>query len=85
MALFKITITGQSRIMSCERTALPGDKLYARCTKFGCLDCMTYDFVQQLRQRGVAIDVATFTHNAGAVTAEVVDDLVKNERKSGKF
>lgn len=128
MGAFNINITGVGG-HGCDRKAKPGDKLYQRCGRFGCPDCMAHDFVQQLRQRGMLSDVgvthsveladdepvpegateyialeqtdsvgnvsprrryanflhhATFTHWPGSPT-QVVDDMLKNERKSGSF
>jgi hypothetical protein len=68
----------------CERKAHQGDKLYNRCGKFGCADCMAYDFVQMLRVRGFTIEGARFVHFPGA-SQEVIDDLLVNERKRGAF
>jgi hypothetical protein len=46
---------------------------------------MSYDFVQQMRQKGFTIAEAQITHNFGRQGAEVIDDLQRNERKSGTF
>ncbi len=64
--------------------ARQGEKLHSRCGKFTCPDCMAYDFVQQLKQKGVAVGVATLSHHPGT-KVEVIDDLLKNERQSGDF
>ena len=71
----------------CERKAKAGEKLYGRCGRFNCPDCMAYEFVQQLKQRGMfgyREDKAEFTHWPGGPT-QVVDDLLKNERNEGQF
>jgi hypothetical protein len=46
---------------------------------------MSYDFVQQMRQKGFTIAEAQITHNFGRKDHEVIDDLQRNERKSGSF
>lgn len=88
MGIFRIEITGRGP-HGCDRVARHDDsdsgKLYRRCSKLTCVDCLTYDFVNALLQKGYGIGEATFTHNAGAVTDEVVDNLLKNARRSGKF
>jgi hypothetical protein len=68
----------------CERKARTGEKLFNRCGKFGCADCMAYDFVQMLRVKGFQVEFARFVHHPGA-RQEVVDDLLVNERKQGAF
>lgn len=118
MGAFNINITGVGG-HGCERKAKAGDKLYARCGRFNCPDCMAYEFVQQLKQKGMiregeqaySIEVpvdcegypgatkvfeqdgkrwasmpmeAEFTHWPRQ-SGTVVDDLLKNERKSGQF
>lgn len=83
MGQFAFTIVGVGG-HGCERNAKPGEKLYGRCGKFSCPDCMAFDFTQQMRQKGFLLGEATFTHFAKG-TSEVVDDLLKNERKSGQF
>lgn len=143
MGAFRIEIVGVGG-HGCDRKAKPGDKLYARCGRFGCPDCMAHDFVQQMRQRGMVTEgsaafsvevpsddprvveylrhksdheatkametpripdlppysgpifkvdgkfwrmiphLAEFTHWPGQPSA-VVDDMLKNERKSGCF
>ena len=86
MGTFNINITGVGG-HGCERKAKAGDKLYGRCGRFGCPDCMAHDFVQQMKQRGMFNNTpanATFTHWPGTET-EVVDDLLKNERVKGQF
>lgn len=82
--VFRIEITGFG-LHGCDRGTVPGGQLYGRCRKLDCPDCLTQDFVQLLRQKGFSLREATFTHHAGAVTAEVVDDLLKNERRNGVF
>ena len=52
MGAFNINITGVGG-HGCERKAKPGEKLHRRCGRFNCPDCMAYEFVQQLRQRGM--------------------------------
>jgi len=83
MGQFNINITAIGG-HGCTRKEKPGEKLHGRCGRFGCPDCMAYDFLQQLRQKGVTVEDATFTHWPGT-KVEVVDDLVKNERRSGNF
>lgn len=83
MGQFKLEIVGTGG-HGCERKAQPGERLYARCGKFGCPDCMSYDFVQQLKQKGFGLTEGTFTHWP-ETTTQVVDDLLKNERRSGQF
>lgn len=68
----------------CDRKARTGEKLFNRCGKFGCADCMAYDFVQSLRVKGFTVEGAKFTHFPGA-RQEVIDDLLVNERKLGEF
>lgn len=68
----------------CERRARPGEKLYGRCQKLTCSDCLTYDFVQQLRQKGYKVKVATFTHDPHD-GQPVVDDLLLNQRREGQL
>jgi hypothetical protein len=87
MGTFNINITAVGG-HGCERKAKPGEKLFGRCGRFGCPDCMAYEFVQQLKQRGMLHgsdgDNAELTHWPGQ-RGQVVDDLIKNERKSGQF
>lgn len=52
MGAFNINITAVGG-HGCERKAKPGEKLHGRCGRFNCPDCMAYEFVQQLRQRGM--------------------------------
>lgn len=85
MGIFAIEIKASGG-HGCQRTAGPGEKLYGRCQKLTCPDCLAYDFTQMLRQKGYTIVDATFKHFAGSVDGrEVVDDLLKNERRSGEF
>jgi hypothetical protein len=86
MGTFNINITGVGG-HGCERNARAGDKLHMRCGRFSCPDCAAFDFTQRLRQMGVLGTheaSASFTHWPGT-PSEVVDDLLKNERKSGHF
>lgn len=83
MGQFRIEITANGG-HGCDRRSLPGDKLHGRCGRFTCPDCMAYDFVQQLRQKGMTPDIATFRHWPDT-DVEVVDDMLKNERTKGKF
>lgn len=117
MGAFKIEILGVGG-HGCERKAKAGDKLHGRCGRFNCPDCMAFEFVQQLRQKGMLRDGesaqgnelqpgspapsdsdvyeidgkrywtrkqrAVFTHWPGE-PGQVVDDMLKNERKSGSF
>jgi hypothetical protein len=129
MGAFKIEIVGVGG-HGCERKAGPGDKLYGRCGRFSCPDCIAFEFTQRLRQagmlregdiaqgqelkdgeappdgaevyelpvqgsdaaeRGVPVkrywkkpQQALFTHWPGE-PSQVVDDMLANERKSGRF
>ncbi len=128
MGAFNINITGVGG-HGCERKAKAGDKLHGRCGRFNCPDCMAFEFVQQLRQKGMLRegDTATgqelkdefapdgaeiyfadagghivpqmvaggkrfwrkphqalFTHWPDS-PSQVVDDMLKNERKEGSF
>lgn len=129
MGDFNINITGVGG-HGCERKAGPGDKLYGRCGRFNCPDCLAYEFVQRLRQAGTLregesatgqelkdnetpppgaivyeVDLpdhhdpdgpklhkrfwrrmqhATFTHWPDS-PSRVVDDMLSNERVSGRF
>lgn len=60
MGAFNINITGVGG-HGCDRKAKSGEKLYGRCGRFGCPDCMAHDFVQQLRQRGMLSEGAQAT------------------------
>lgn len=81
MGQFKIDITANGG-HGCERRAKAGEKLYARCMRLDCPDCLTYDFTQMLRQKGCVLQVATFTHWPGT-EHEATDDLMTNVRKTG--
>jgi hypothetical protein len=86
MGDFNINITATGG-HGCERKAKAGEKLFGRCGRFNCPDCMAYEFVQQLKQKGMlAVDSskAELTHWPGQ-TAQVVDDLINNVRKTGQF
>lgn len=86
MGIFRIEIKASGG-NGCDRRAGPGDKLYARCKRLDCVDCLTQDFVQMLRQKSFTVIEATFTHNAGAVVpgVEVVDNVLTNTRLAGQF
>ena len=86
MGKFNITIVGVGN-HGCDRHSIEGEKLRTRCNRLTCVDCLTYDFVQNLRQKGFRIGIADFTHHVGAVDQSmvVVDDLLDNTRKSGQF
>ena len=142
MGAFRIDIMGVGG-HGCERKAKAGEKLFGRCGRFNCPDCMAYEFVQQLKQKGMIREGdtatgqevihspacnpnsddgctchavpdgaevyhtttdgrlapapapagktfwrryqrATFTHWPDSPT-QVVDDLLTNERRSGRF
>jgi hypothetical protein len=131
MGAFKIEIVGVGG-HGCDRKAKAGERLFGRCGRFNCPDCMAYEFVQQLRQKGMLRDgdiaqgqelrdgeeppagaevyeaetlirseregehvkvtkrywkkphQAVFTHWPGE-PSQVVDDMLKNERKQGAF
>lgn len=78
---FSVTAFGSD---GCDRRAKPGDRLFNRCGKFGCPDCMAYDFVQQMKQKGVTVGLATFTHRPNT-ESQVIDDLVTNTRTVGEL
>ena len=52
MGHFNISITGVGG-HGCERGAKAGEKLFGRCGRFNCPDCLAYDFTQRLRQAGM--------------------------------
>ena len=86
MGTFNINITAVGG-HGCERKAQEGEKLYGRCGRFNCPDCMAYEFVQQLKQRGMMgfpEAKAELTHWPGQPSA-VTDDLLNNVRISGHF
>lgn len=87
MGTFRIEITGVGG-HGCERKATAGEKLYGRCGKFTCPDCMAYEFVQQMKQRGMfncpPDATATLTHWPGKPD-QVTDDLLNNMRTQGQF
>ena len=66
MGAFRIEIVGVGR-HGCDRKAKTGEKLYGRCGRFNCPDCMAYEFAQQLRQKGMVRD------GDGAYSVEVTD------------
>lgn len=86
MGQFSIVINGVGN-HGCDRHSVEGEKLRTRCNRLTCVDCLTFDFVQSLRQKGFRLGDAEFTHHAGAVDPAnvVVDDLLGNTRKSGRF
>lgn len=83
MGQFNICITAIGP-NGCDRKTLPGGKLYGRCGKLTCPDCLMFDFVQMLRMKGMTVGIAKLTHYPGTAR-EVVDDVLVNERKSGDF
>jgi hypothetical protein len=83
MGQFNINITAVGG-HGCERNAKAGDRLYGRCQRLSCPDCLAYDFVQTMRAKGFNVESATFTHWPNTPT-QVVDDLLKNVRASGQF
>lgn len=83
MGQFRIEITAVGK-HGCDRSAQPGGRLHERCGRLTCPDCLALDFVQALRQKGVLIVEASFTHFTGS-NQEVVDDLLENVRTSGNF
>jgi hypothetical protein len=83
MGQFNINITAVGG-HGCDRKAKTGEKLYGRCGRFGCPDCMAFDFVQQMKSKGMNVESAIYTHWPNTPT-EVVDDLLKNERIKGQF
>ncbi len=89
MGIIAMHIKAVTKTHGCDRKAAPGDanggKLYGRCRRLDCPDCLFLDFVQTLRQKGISVGEAEFVHYAGAVTAEIVDDALTNTRKSGQF
>lgn len=60
MGAFNINITGVGG-HGCERKAKAGEKLYGRCGRFTCPDCMAYDFVQRMKQAGMVREGETAT------------------------
>lgn len=55
MGAFKIEILGVGG-HGCDRKAKSGEKLFGRCGRFNCPDCVAYEFVQTLRQKGMLRD-----------------------------
>lgn len=84
MGQFLITIKAIGA-NGCDRRSQPGEKLHHRCKRLDCPDCLAYDFVQQLRLKGMVPAEAEITHNPGRVGGEVTDDLLTNTRKNGSF
>jgi hypothetical protein len=66
MGAFNINITGVGG-HGCERKAKAGDKLFGRCGRFNCPDCMAYDFVQRMKQAGMVRE------GDGAYSVKVAD------------
>jgi hypothetical protein len=60
MGAFNINITGVGG-HGCERKAKPGDKLFQRCGRFTCPDCMAFEFVQRMKQAGMIREGDTAT------------------------
>lgn len=129
MGAFNINITGVGG-HGCDRSAKEGEKLFKRCGRYDCPDCVAFEFVQTLRMKGMVRDgdsatgqelkegdvppagaeiyhtdaehrivdgpsiggrtfwrkpqQALFTHWPDSPSA-VVDDLLKNVRRSGHF
>lgn len=87
MGTFNINITATGG-HGCERKAKEGEMLFSRCGRFNCPDCMAYEFVQQLKQRGMLNyslgQKAIFTHWP-ETPSEVVDDMLANKRIKGQF
>lgn len=52
MGAFNINITGVGG-HGCERQAKAGEKLFRRCGRFTCPDCLAYEFTQRLKQAGM--------------------------------
>lgn len=52
MGAFKIEIVGVGG-HGCDRVTVAGQKLYGRCGRFTCPDCLAFDFTQRLRQAGM--------------------------------
>jgi len=73
MGQFNISITAQGG-HGCERKAKEGGELYGRCKRLDCPDCLAYDFVQELKLKGMNVESAIFTHWPGS-PHEVVDDM----------
>jgi len=87
MGTFNINITAAGG-HGCDRKTKAGEKLYGRCGKFSCPDCLTYDFVSRMKQSGffsgLSNPEATFTHWPDT-PQKVVDDMLFNTRQSGQF
>jgi hypothetical protein len=75
MGAFNINITGVGG-HGCERKAKPGEKLYGRCGRFSCPDCVAFDFVQTLRQKGMLHE------NGVAYSAEVTSETQLQEARA---
>ena len=88
MGTFNINITATGG-HGCDRKAKTGEKLYGRCGKFSCPDCMAYNFIQQMKQAGFFSSEpnpqALFTHWPNDPEHMVVDDMLFNQRQSGQF
>ena len=86
MGQFNINVTAIGG-HGCERRAKEGDQLYGRCQRLTCPDCLAYDFVQLLRQKGFQVESAIFTHWPNT-PQEVIDDIAANaggRRLKGQF
>ena len=83
MGLHKIEISAVGG-HGCDRSAKQGEKLYSRCNRMTCPDCLAADFVARLQRLGFMDVKAAFTHWPGD-PSEVVDDLVSNTRIKGQF
>lgn len=87
MGDFNINITATGG-HGCDRKAKEGEKLYARCRRMDCPDCLAHEFVEQLKHRGMfgssPAAKAELTHWPGQ-QGQVVDDMLTNTRKSGQF
>ena len=79
MGAFNINITGVGG-HGCERKAKAGEKLYGRCGRFTCPDCIAYEFVQRLKQAGMVRE-----GDDSAYTIEVPADCEGMPGSSGVF
>lgn len=67
----------------CDRNAKEGEAVKFGCGNDMCPDCLTKEFVDKLKAKGMA-HTATLTHWPGQ-EGEVVDDLVEGNRQKGSF